>query len=388
MHDLSITAPNNTWKGNLNVYSRASTSSVGLISGTKENGGSGSASIIENMSIQNVNMYNINANTCSTAVIGNVFGNISNISVHNVNIYNKNNSSAVITGQTCGLIGTISGGATINGLDVSGSSLANESQGFSMHDLKLNTHYWGLIGYNYGIVDGKLNAETGTVDSDSNLNDILLSNIDSSNATVLETEYNGSQNYAYGVVGRNSGNNTTELPGTIKNTSMKNIVIEKITLPNSRNYGTYVGVIGENINGKFNNSSSLTHSIDSISISKIYQSDANDKLQETTDYAFIGLNKSYSSDVVILKNLAITNYTSGGFGFVYQNVNGGVENITIGAKINDPAVIIAKQAFVNSNTNEGIIRNSTLNAADSKKFYETNSASIQKCTLNGTPVSN
>jgi prepilin-type N-terminal cleavage/methylation domain-containing protein len=335
-------------------------SNVGLISGVHDD------QTVSDTKINNVKMYNLTSNAANTAIIGHVVGTLSDTTVSDTHIYNEidssENDSHIISGQTCGLIGAIGNSddhVYVDGLNI--VKATDNGYGFEMHDLKLNTQYWGVIA-----------SCKGTI-TNSSFNDIMIDNIDSSGVSANLT---GSR--AYGIIGQN-----TEY---ISDFGMANISITNITLPTSTDQTpVYMGIIGLNNAGKIYNSSltSAARKIDNIKIDLISNLDANKNKIAMNNYAFIGANINWSCTVC---DLAITNYTSGGYCFTYSNQEGtSIYRISIGTK-SDPAVC-TNPYFVGINPYNASVSNVTVYLKNSSRLCESNSGTASG-TLNGTPVSN
>jgi hypothetical protein len=335
-------------------------SNVGLISGVHDD------HTVSNTKINNVKMYNLTSNATNTAIIGHVVGTLSDTTVSDTHIYNEidssENGSHIISGQTCGLIGAIGNNndqVYVDGLNI--IKATDNGYGFEMHDLKLSTQYWGVIA-----------SCNGTI-TNSSFNDIMIDNIDSSSVSANLT---GSR--AYGIIGENTKH--------ISDFGMTNISITNIILPNSADQApVYMGIIGLNGAGKIYNSSltSAVRKIDNIKINLISNLDANKNKIEMHKYAFIGANINWSCTVC---DLAITNYTSGGYCFTYSNQEGtSIYRISIGTKA-DPAVC-TKPYFVGINPSNASVSDVTVYLKNSSQLCESNSGTASG-TLNGTPVSN
>jgi hypothetical protein len=334
------------------------TSNVGLLSGVVNQ------KRVDNMQIYNVKLYNITSDADNTAIIGSVLGTIHNTTVHDTYIYNETENgkaaSHIISGETCGLIGNIDGNGSVDQLLIS----KDKTTGFTMENLYLNTRYWGAIGCNSGRI------------TNSDLNDVTISSINSSNAV---TSLNGQEEMAYGVIGKNGGYNNS-----FDNFGINNVVVQNITIPASTaEHQVYVGIIGSNEDGMIDNYgvTSSERTINNISIYNIYYQYDSQTVTETNQYAWIGYS---AGERGLARKLSITNYSSGGYGFVYSNQGKSIiSNIAIGTKA-DPAVC-TKLYFACKNS--GTIRDVNAFISNSSQLCESNSGTASG-TLNGTQVWN
>lgn len=377
MHDLNVTSPDSSW-ATASLFNNGGT--VGLISTVDKN------KTLTNTTINTVMMYNITDHTSTTGIIGKVFGSISGLNVSSVSIYNDipegTTTVPTITGQFCGMIGSVNYGAKLNGLNIQKDPADNV--GFDMHDLKLNTRYWGVIGYNAGTIDGIITSGT-TVGSDSLISDVSFKNVDSSGAVAALTIDATPSIYAYGIIDENFD------AGSIKNLSMSNVIVTECILPNgSTNDAVYTGIVALNYAGAtIDNSSKLTHKLDIIEISKLWKmNDATaENLTDTVefnDYGFVGTNLSATNALATIKNLTITNYTSGGYGFAFANsANSTISNIALGTA-STPAVI-SKYYFISNNA--GNINSSSVYGDTSiKQLCGTNTGTLKSNKVNGNAV--
>ncbi|MCH3960596.1 MAG: type II secretion system GspH family protein [Solobacterium sp.] len=323
---------------------------------------------VDNMQIYNVKLYNITSDADNTAIIGSVSGTIHNITVQDTYIYNDTENgkadSHIISGGTCGLIGNIDGNGSVDQLLISKDKTKDNTTGFTMENLYLNTRYWGAIGCNNGRI------------TDSDLNYVNISSINSSNAVTL---LNRQEEMAYGVIGKNGGYNNS-----FDNFGMNNIVIQNITVPASTaEHPVYVGIIGSNEDGMIDNYGVISseRTINNISIHDIYYQYDSQTVAETNQYAWIGYSEGNRG---LARKLTITNYNSAGYGFIYSNQGQSIiSSIAIGTK-EYPTVCI-KQYFACKNS--GTIRDVNAFISNSSKLCESNSGTANG-TLNGTPVSN
>jgi hypothetical protein len=319
---------------------------------------------VDKLQIYNVKLYNITSDAYNTAIIGSVSGTIHNTTVQDTYIYNETENgkaaSHIISGKTCGLIGNIDGTGSVDQLLIS----KDKTTGFTMENLYLNTIYWGSIGCNNGRI------------TNSDLNDVTISSINSSNAVA---SLNGQEEMAYGVIGKNGGYNNS-----FDNFGMNNIVVQNITVPASTTeHQVYVGIIGSNENGMIDNYgvTSSERTINNISIHDIYYQYDSQTVVKTNQYAWLGYSTGYRG---LARKLTITNYSSDGYGFVYSNQGDSiVTDISIGTKAKPAAC--TKPYFACKNS--GTIRDVNAFISNSSQLCESNSYTASG-TLNDTLVSN
>lgn len=320
-----------------------------------------------NTSITGVQMKNCAVKATITGIIGDVSGSVNTLTVSDTHIYNDANNTNEISGAACGLIGYIENTGYNTAMNNVTVAKGTTQFGFEMHHLVLNTNYWGAIAYNVGKID------TMT------LNDISITDINSSNVASV-TAVNNDKNVLLGVIGRNSG--------AITKLSMDSVAMNNIVVPvmNTNSTVPYYGIIGENRNGTINNKYSNNLVFNKISISDIKTIDANNKTILVSNYGFVGANYEMNSTALV-SYITLTNYSSGGYGFIGTNFAGAeINNIKIGTA-NAPATAAA-QYFTAYNA--GKITSSVIyfNPYNSKNYYalDNSTGSVTNCTANGYPV--
>lgn len=352
-----LTIDSISWK-NLNVSYKSIDAMQDITSNTSSSFGIipivGYSAAFTNTTISNVDILNLNSKVGTAGIVGNVYSNITNLGISNVHIYNDTTTKNMITGQSFGMIASIYAG-TVDGVTV--SKPVDKNYGFAMENLKLYTSYWGVVGYNQATI------------KNSAFNDILISGVDSTKAVTTVTSSN---EFAYGAFGKNLGSITDFDLNRVQ-------VVNNIFTESTSSDPIYVGIFGYNAVGTINNTGKTTRVIDTITIDKNTVKTSSTTLQK---YGFIGRNSANETGTANVSDLAITNYTSGGYGFVYQNDTANITNVTLGS--NAVPAVIAKPFF--AAVNNGAITRCSMFASNASQFCESGTGSIDTCYVNGTTV--
>ena len=126
---------------------------------------------MSNVTINGAQIYNMSTNSYTTGLVGYVFGQVSDLTVSDAHVYNTITTGTdipTINSKLCGLIGYVHPSKTIDGLTVVAATTGG--YGFDMHDLKLNSDFWGVIALNKGTIEN------------SNISNVRIQNVNSADA--------------------------------------------------------------------------------------------------------------------------------------------------------------------------------------------------------------
>lgn len=327
----------------------------------------GSSVVTSILTITNVEMKQMNVTATNYGVIGTTDSVIENLVMSDIYLHtdkDKPTTNYYISANSCGAIASITYNGGITGGKIAKDIEKGFDQGFTMENLGLAVRHWGVVGYNAGTI------------KNYDFDDISITDITS--YALADNSNDISRYLSYGVVGENAR--------ILQNVGIQNVSLDNITIPDNAD----IGVIGLNYAGTIDNRdlSSAEVQIDNVSISTIYR--LSNPNQPDSNCGFIGRSIGNSN----IHDLVITNYTSGGYSFIYQVEagTGEISRITMGSA---EAPVIAQKLddnkvyFVGINDRAITGVNVYLKNADgtaTAQLMQSGSGSVSGTLNNGAPV--